>query len=64
MGICDQRWSFLLLSVRLFLVVLARLHTGDTGELQLGVRHVLHYDSRCLYALVAVCTAHIRTTWH
>lgn len=59
MGVCGQRLSFLLLNVRLLLVVLARLHTGDTGELQLGFHDVFHHTGRCLHPLVVACTAYV-----
>jgi hypothetical protein len=62
MGVYGQRRSSHLLSLCLFLVVLARLHARNTGELQLGAHNVLRHTSRCLHTLVTACTAHIRTT--
>ena len=59
MGIVGERWSFFLLSVRLFLVVLARLHTGDTGEFQLGFYHVLRHTGYRLHPLVASRKVHL-----
>jgi hypothetical protein len=65
MGSCHQRWSFLLHSICLLLVFLARPNACDDGELQLGTLDVLHHFSRCLRVLVMareayVCTARRR----
>lgn len=62
MGSCHQRWSFLLHSICLLLVFLARPKACNIGELQLGTLDVLHRFSRCLRILVIARKAYIYTT--
>ena len=56
-----QRWRFLLHSVRLLLVFLARPNACNIGELQLGTLDVLHHFSRCLRILVMARKAYVYT---
>lgn len=61
MGFCRQRWRFLLHSVCLLLVILARPNASNIGELELGTLDVLHHFSRCLRILVMACKAYVCT---
>lgn len=54
-----QRWRFLLHSVRLILVFLARPNACNIGELQLGTLDVLHHIGRCLRILVMARKAYV-----
>ena len=56
-----QRWRFLLHSVRLLLVFLARPNACNVGEFQLGTLDVLHHIGRCLRILVIARKAYVYT---